>query len=241
MTLRKAHVKSSLKKILMIGFLSSGLSAFSQGKTIPNIGNWTMFFGQVRFHDKWSIHAEVQNRDFGIISEPEQILLRSGINYHLSKNAIVTAGYGLITNYAFDEETFQSPSVSENRGWQQILLRNNLGRCFFEHRYRLEQRWIESKDNKRYLDRIRYLMRVSVPLNSKIIEKNTIFLSFYDEAFIHLSSTPFDRNRLYGAFAWQIAPNANIQLGYLAQTVNNNTKSYLQTAVNYTLDLRKNE
>lgn len=73
MTLRKTHVKSSLKKILMIGFLSSGLSALSQEKPIPNIGNWTMFFGQLRFHDKWSIHAEAQNRDFGIISEPEQI------------------------------------------------------------------------------------------------------------------------------------------------------------------------
>lgn len=239
MPLSKRCVKSSITRTLMVILLSSGFSAFSQESTLPDLGNWTMFFGQIRFHDKWSIHAEAQHREYGIISEPEQILLRGGINYHLGPNAVATAGYGRITNYPFDNEVFQEPSISENRGWQQILLKNSFGRYFFEHRYRLEQRWIESNNSKRYLDRMRYMVRVSIPISSKKIEKNSLFLSFYDEVFIHLTSTPFDRNRLYGAIAYQIAPNANVQLGYLAQTANNNTKSYLQTAVNYTIDLRK--
>ncbi len=222
-------------------FIAFHHSAFSQNTASPQVGSWTMLFGQVRFHDKWSIHTEAQYRDYGILAESEQILLRSGINFHYSPTAILTAGYARITNYPYDSELIQTPSASENRSWQQFLMRNSIGRFSFEHRYRLEQRWIQSNNNNRYLDRMRYLLRVTVPLNKKEVEKNTLFLSFYDEVFIHFSSTPFDRNRLYGAIGYQFLPNANLQAGYLAQTVGNATKSYLQFAVFYNIDLRKKE
>ncbi|MDQ3046788.1 MAG: DUF2490 domain-containing protein [Bacteroidota bacterium] len=204
-------------------------------------GGWLMFFNQTRLHEKWSLHAEAQYRSFELTPNTEQILLRGGINYHINKSTLASAGYGYVLNYASDKDTLPGIQVSENRIWQQLIMRNNLGRCMFEHRYRLEQRWLESKSNIRYLDRIRYLLRVTVPLNKKTIEKNTLFLSVYDEVFIHFTSTPFDRNRLYGAIGFQFLPNANVQIGYLAQTVNNRTKHYLQAAVFYNMDFRKSE
>ncbi len=202
-------------------------------------GLWLMGFNQTRLHKNWSIHTEVQYRSFEISPNTEQLLLRGGINYHINSSAFASAGYGFITNYAFDKEQMQGVQSSENRIWQQFFLRSNLGRCFFEHRYRLEQRWIQSNINSRYLNRIRYLLRLSIPLNKNEVEKNTIFLSFYDEVFIHFSSTPFDRNRLYGAVGFQFLKNANIQIGYLAQTVNITTKQYLQAAIFYNFDFRK--
>jgi len=205
------------------------------------IGKWLMCFNQTRMNDKWSMHAEAQYRSFEITPNTEQLLLRGGINYHINNSAFASIGYAYITNYAFDKEQLSGVQVSENRIWQQFLMRNNLGRCLFEHRYRLEQRWMQSNNNTRYLDRIRYLLRVTVPLNKKEIEKNTLFLSFYDELFINLSAIPYDRNRLYGAIGYQFLPNANIQLGYLAQTVNTRTKHYLQAAVFYNIDFRKKE
>lgn len=205
------------------------------------IGKWLMCFNQTRMNDKWSMHAEAQYRSFEITPNTEQLLLRGGINYHINNSAFASIGYAYITNYAFDKEQLPGVQVSENRIWQQFLMRNNLGRCLFEHRYRLEQRWMQSNNNTRYLDRIRYLLRVTVPLNKKEIEKNTLFLSFYDELFINLSAIPYDRNRLYGAIGYQFLPNANIQLGYLAQTVNTRTKHYLQAAVFYNIDFRKKE
>jgi hypothetical protein len=79
---------------------------------------------------------------------------------------------------------------------------------------------------------------MNIPINKKVIEKNTVFLSLYNEVFLHLSPTPFDRNRLYGALGYQFTPNLGVQLGYLAQTVSATTKNYLQAAVVYNLDLR---
>ncbi len=213
---------------------------FSQSP-LATTGNWLMGFNQTRLHDKWSIHTEAQYRSFEITPNTEQMLLRGGINYHVNNFVFASIGYAYITNYAFDKDQLSGVQVSENRIWQQFLMRNNLGRCLFEHRYRLEQRWIKSNNSTKYLDRIRYLVRVTIPLNKKEIEKNTLFLSFYDEIFINLSATPYDRNRLYGAIGYQFLPYANIQFGYLAQTVNTTTKQYLQAAVFYNIDLRKKE
>ena len=200
-----------------------------------------MFFGQIRLHEKWSIHTEVQFRSFEITPNAEQIMLRVGANYPINSNYSTSLGYAYIPNFAFDKEQLPGIQVSENRMWQQFLMKNKLGRVNFEHRYRIEQRWLQNNNNTRYMNRVRYLLRVTVPLNKKTIEKQTLFLTFYDELFIHLSKTTFDRNRLYGAIGYQFLPNLNVQLGYLAQTVNITTKNYFQAAVFYNVDLRKTE
>lgn len=213
-------------------------SAFSQSPS-GTTGNWLMCFNQTRLNDKWSIHTEAQYRSYEIVPNSEQLLLRGGINYHINNAAFTSIGYAHVTNYAFDKEQLSSVLLTENRIWQQFVMRNNLGKYFFEHRYRLEQRWLQSNNGNKYLNRMRCLLRVTVPLNKKTIEKNTVFLTFYDEIFIHFSATPFDRNRLYGAVGFQFSPNFNIQLGYLAQTASITTKQYLQTALIYNLDIRQ--
>jgi len=198
-----------------------------------------MFFNQTRLHEKWSLHTEAQYRSFEISPNTEQVMLRVGANFHINNNYSVSIGYAHVPNFAFDKDQFPGVQVSENRIWQQFLMRNNLGRVNFEHRYRLEQRWLQSNGSNKYLNRIRYLIRATVPLNKKTVEKNTLFLSFYDEIFIHFSSVPFDRNRLYAAVGYQVMPKSNVQIGYLAQTVNTTTTHYLQVAFFYNLDLRK--
>ena len=198
-----------------------------------------MFFNQIRLHQKWSIHTEAQYRSFEITPNPDQIMLRIGANYHINNNYSASMGYAYVSNFHFDKEQVSGIQVSENRMWQQFLMKNILGRVNFEHRYRLEQRWLQTTSGDKYLNRIRYLLRVTVPLNKKQMEKHTVFLTFYDELFIHFSNTPFDRNRLYGAIGFQFLPNLNIQLGYLAQTVNITTKHYLQAAVFCNVGLRK--
>lgn len=213
-------------------------NSFAQSPS-GTIGSWLMGFNQTRLHDKWSIHAEVQYRSFEISPNTEQLLLRGGINYHINNAASTSMGYANITNYAFEKEILGGIQVLENRIWQQFILKTNLGRLNLEHRFRTEQRWLQSPDNTKYLNRIRYLLRATVPLNKKFIEKNTVFFTLYDEVFIHFSATPFDRNRLYAAIGFQFMPNANIQFGNLAQTINSRTKHYLQVAIFYNVDLRK--
>ena len=200
-----------------------------------------MFFNQTRVSERWSIHAEAQYRSYQIIPDTEQLLLRGGANYHIGNAAFASAGYAYIANYAYDKELMPGVQTSENRLWQQFFMKHNVQRVYLEHRYRLEQRWVHSGSGDRYLDRIGYLIRASIPANKMTIEIFTLFLTVYDELFVHFSNTPFDRNRLFGAIGYQFLPGSNIQLGYLAQTVNATTKYYLQAAVFYNLDLRKQD
>ena len=107
-------------------------------------GNWLMYFGLNKVSDKFSVHTEVQYRNHTLAPiNIEQLLLRTGLNYHFSNKAFITVGYGYIAGYQFGSEQ-KNPEAQEHRIWQQFILTNNIGRVKFEHRYRVEQRWVNS-------------------------------------------------------------------------------------------------
>ncbi|MEQ8425133.1 MAG: DUF2490 domain-containing protein, partial [Cyclobacteriaceae bacterium] len=130
---------------------------------------------------------------------------------------------------------------------------------YFNHRYRLEQRYIEnridngngssSKDGYTYKSRARYRFLVNIPLNKKVMEKGALFFSVYDEVFLqfgpNFSRNYLDQNRLFGALGYMFLPNANAQIGYLNHFVikgngldaeNNHT---FQLSLTYNFDFTK--
>lgn len=227
------HLKSTGRFWTLIGMCVMSLQLLAQEEDIT--GNWLMYFGANRVSDKFSIHSEIQYRNHTV--EPtniEQLLLRTGLNYHFSSKAFVTAGYGYIASHEFESEQ-STPETKEHRVWQQFILINNLGRVKFEHRYRLEQRWSGGD----YRDRFRYRLMLFVPLNNPKIETGTVFIGLYDEIFVNAQKTFFDRNRLFGSVGYQVNETTGIQLGMLRQRVNNFGKWYLQFAVVFNPDFRK--
>ncbi|PCJ80021.1 MAG: hypothetical protein COA57_15145 [Flavobacteriales bacterium] len=198
-------------------------------------GNWLMYFGMNKVSDKFSVHTEVQYRNHTLAPvNIEQLLLRTGLNYHFSDKAFATAGYGYIGGHQFESEQTH-PESEEHRIWQQFILTNNIGKVKFEHRYRVEQRWVNSD----YRNRFRYRLMLFVPLNKPKIEKGAVFIGLYDEVFLNVKKTFFDRNRLYGAFGYQFNQNAGFQVGLLHQRVNDFGKLYMQFALVFNPDLRK--
>ena len=225
------------KKIQLFLIAMITLPSFLIGQTEDELGNWIMYFGTNKISDKWSIHSEVQYRNHTV--EPvniEQLLLRTGLNYHLAKDAILTFGYGNITSHDFESEQ-SGPESTEHRIFQQLILINRVSRLKFEHRYRLEQRWVNSD----YRNRIRYRLMVTMPINKETISPGAFFIGLYDEIFVNTEQTFFDRNRLYAALGYQINPITQVQMGYLRQRVNSFGKNYIQFAVVFNPDLRKDK
>ena len=220
----------SKKSLFLLLFLLS-VSVFSQEE---RTGNWLMYFGTNRVSDKFSVHSEIQYRHHTLSpNNIEQLLLRVGLNYHLSDKATVTAGYAFITSYIFESDE-KSPETKEHRIWQQFILTNKIGRVKFEHRYRIEQRWI----NQDYKNRFRYRLMLFIPLNKPTIEKGSLFLGLYDEIFINTKEPFFDRNRLYGALGYQFNKATSVQAGIMHQQLTNYGKLYLQFALVFNPDLR---
>jgi len=216
--------------ILFVLFLMP-LVAHSQDDT----GNWIMYFGTNRVSDAFSIHTEVQYRNHTIAPvNIEQLLLRTGVNYHFAKNAFATMGYAYIGNHLYESER-SSPEVEEHRIWQQLITTNILGRVKFEHRYRIEERFVE----RDFKTRFRYRLMLFIPLNKPEMTTGTFFAGVYDEIFINGEEELFDRNRLYGGFGYQFSKNLNIQTGLLYQRVRTTGKAFLQFGIVYNTDLRK--
>ena len=220
-----------IKFIFSIGLLFWG-SMFLTAQN--DTGNWLMYFGTNKISDKFSIHSEVQYRNHSISpTNIEQLLLRTGLNYHFKPNTLATFGYAHIGNYVYESEQ-KSPEVEEHRIWQQFLTTNTIGRVKFEHRYRVEERFIEDDFKMRF----RYRLMVFFPLNKQKIETGTLYLGIYDELFINDKRSFFDRNRLYGGLGYQYASNIHFQVGLLRQEVQTTAKTFLQFGLIYNTDLR---
>ena len=206
------------------------------------LGNWLMYFGTHQLNDKYSIHYETQLRNYELFTNFNQLLPRIGINYKIDEHSMVTAGYAFIPTQTEIYEGWNDELVTENRVWQQFILRNKVGNISIRHRYRLEQRWIKKLDvvegsntisvdeySTTYKNRARYMLSLKIPLSNN--NDFPLFISIYDEIFLDLSQTPFDQNRLFGALGFQINNNMNIQAGYLRHRAGSLDLNRLQLAL----------
>jgi len=218
-------------KYFFIVFFLGILFSNSQEDT----GNWIMYFGTNKISDKLSIHSELQYRNHTISpTNIEQLLLRTGLNYHIKPHASATIGYAHIGNHTY-ESNRKSPEVEEHRIWQQFLTTNKIGRIKFEHRYRIEERFIE----KDFKTRFRYRIMLFYPLNRKLLEIGAMYLGVYNELFINGEKTFFDRNRLYGGIGYKYSQNIEFQIGLLRQEVQTSVKTFLQFGMILNTDFKK--
>lgn len=199
-----------------------------------DFGAWYMLFTTNKVSDKLSIHAEAQYRNYEIASNFNQLLLRTGLNYHLSDKAMATLGYGYITTDGTFEEPAGEENTTEHRIYQQFVLKNKVGKLAFSHRYRLEERFINSPLSGNDTQfRFRYFLRLTYPLS------DTWFLTAYDEVFINLQAPTFGQNRLYGALGYNVNTNLAIQAGYLKNHFSSRAFDRFQIGVFLKTDLRK--
>lgn len=169
-----------------------------------------------KIDSKWNIHNEVQYRNYNAIGDLEQLLLRTGVGYNLSpNNNNLLLGYGLIRSENYNVNNEKSAN-EEHRIYQQFVTKQSFGRVSWQHRYRLEERFTASGFKVRF----RYFLAAKVALNKPTLEKNTFYISAYNEIFINNKETFFDRNRIYGGFGYVVNKNVKLELGYMNQLFN---------------------
>ncbi|MDX5435619.1 MAG: DUF2490 domain-containing protein [Pontibacter sp.] len=215
-----------------------------------NNNGWYMYFGDHKLSSKWGLHTELQVRRYKILKDPQQLLIRSGMNYHLTPDAFVTLGYGFIETYPYGD--YPAPEeVTEHRIYEQLQLKGSLGRIGLTHRYRLEQRWIEvpQTTDYTYLNRARYFLKATLPLAGPSLEAKEPYLAVYDEVFVgfgkNIRKNIFDQNRAYVALGFKFSDAASAELGYLNQIVQKangvvfERNHTLQAGFTYNLDFSK--
>ena len=234
-----------MKKVITLLILLATITytqAQSEVTGEDDFGSWFMYFGTNKIADKWSIHTEAQFRYYEMASNFNQLLLRTGVNYHINPNAIATLGYGFIdTDPTFrefdvlgDDAIFENNAISEHRIFEQFILKNKVWEFKFEHRYRLEQRFVQNNATgiSNTLHRARYRIQMTLPLT------DIFFLNFYDEIFINLQDDAFSQNRAYAALGVNVTEDLSMQFGYLKNHFSETNFDRFQVGLFYNTDLR---
>lgn len=211
-----------MKRICFLLLFTLPLVASSQDS---NLGNWLMYFGNKSLSTNWNWHHEVQYRNYNAIGDLEQLLLRTGVGYNLSENNNnVLLGYGYILSQNYLDDSDDKLDVNEHRIYQQFITKQKFGRFSFQHRYRFEQRFVESDFRLRF----RYFLGINVALNNKEMMDQTVYLSAYNEIFLGTEqANVFDRNRLYGGLGYRANPRLRFELGYMNQFLANGNRDQL--------------
>lgn len=204
--LKKKNIIATLALSLVLPFY--GLSQDS------NLGNWLIYIGSKELKNGWNIHNEVQYRNYDAIGDLEQLLLRTGLGYNLTENNNnLLLGYGYILSENYVGDTDQKVSVNEHRIFQQFTTKQKVGILSLSHRYRFEQRFVESDFKMRF----RYFLGLKVSLQNNEDGNNPLYLSAYNEIFLNTKSAIFDRNRLYGGLGYQFSKQLRLEIGYMNQ------------------------
>lgn len=187
-------------------------------------GNWLIYFGDVKMQNRWNWHHEVQYRNFNLIGDIDQILLRTGIGYNLTENNHnIHLGYGYIYNERYKNGSDSKISSSENRIYQQFITRQSSGRFYWQHRYRFEQRFF--KDDFKL--RLRYFLSLNMALNKNEMSDHTLYLSTYNEIFMQTKGSYFDRNRFYGGLGYRWNNHLRAEMGWMQQALSDTSRSQL--------------
>ncbi len=216
-------IRSTILVVFVLSAASGGYAQDTRNNS-TNSNAWFMYFGNHRFSERFGLHAEVQWRRHEVVAEPQQLLLRTGLDIYTKNSGRFTVGYGFIQTHPYGE--FGVPNAfPEHRIWQQYTNTQALGKIKLAHRYRLEQRMIGNAtegtfENGRFENRIRYMAKVTVPLTAG---ERGLFFAAYDEVMINFGKEVgyniFDQNRLYAALGISLSANVKIEAGYLYQLV----------------------
>ncbi len=220
-------------------------SLFGQKQIDDQIHGWAVYQGNHKLNSKLDLHTEYQWRRADGFANWQQSLARVGLDYRLNPNCTFSGGYGWIISYPYGSQPIAT-QTQEQRLWQQVNLKAQYGAIQIQHRYRLEQRWIDTM----FRQRIRYRAQCIIPLQKTYLAQGKgLFLNVNDEVFLGfgkgIGKNILDQNRFIAAIGHKFNSNLNIQLGYLNQFVikangvqmeRNHT---LWTSVVYNLDFTK--
>jgi hypothetical protein len=193
-----------LKKVLLI-FLFLPLFSSAQQS---DLGNWLIYFGNKQFNEKWNLHHEIQYRNYNLIGDMEQLLIRTGIGYNIGSKSNLLVGYGYINSENYTGISNAQATVQEHRIYQQFITKQNIGTVALQHRYRFEQRFIEGD----FRTRFRYFLGINIPF-----KESNYYTSFYNEIFLNGDGNVFDRNRIYSGIGYRFNSKVRFEFGYMSQ------------------------
>lgn len=225
----------------------------SQTEVLKDQGSWLTFINKVTISNKFYVTNVLQQRRVRFLKETQGFLIAPAINYKLSKNVSIGAGY-LFFKYFPNGVSHSSIHKNENRFFQDISLTSQVGKFKISNRLRFEERVIEVIntnvtpniiDGDKYVNRFRYRIQATKNIfklkNEKYIMgklSNEIRIRFENG----ITEADFDQNNFEALLGYNLTNNSTIWTGYGRYYFRKNSTKYvsnniLHVTLNYNFDI----
>ncbi len=215
--------------LVLNNIISAQITRFSDINNVGWCGNHFVF----KLNKKVDLVADYQIRRDNWIKNDLLQQGRAGIQYNFSPKQSATIGYSFIETYPYGDLNYPiSPSgykYPEHRIYEQVVLKDQIGRFELTHRYRHELRWVAKQDAAhmheilewRRSNRFRYLLRVQAALQGPTIEPKEFYFVWQNEILINFGSkvkyNVFDQYRSAPMFGYKFSPKFKIEFGAIVQ------------------------
>jgi hypothetical protein len=220
------------KLIFPVALILYSQFSFSQEQRLADHNNigWLVYTGTFKLKNKISLHTEYQWRRVNSLKNWQQGLLRTGVNFAIRKDVSLNAGYAFAETFPYGD--YPATTVfPEHRIFEQVVIKNPVGKMDISHRFTLEQRFVgkvviqngSKETDFTFLNRMRYRLRSEIPFNSSKQGKNVWSIALLDEIFIgwgkNIGANIFDQNRLAVLIGYKINQNLKFEAGFLNQVL----------------------
>ncbi|MBO9153331.1 DUF2490 domain-containing protein [Chitinophaga sp. GCM10012297] len=233
-----------MRQIILTGILFLFTATMLKAQQRPQFAGWLASFNSFRITgSKFGVHLDAQARSSDKWESLQTYIVRPGLNYHVRKNMIITAGYALVSN-----RFMQTDHFAEHRIWEQFIINHPVGFVPLQHRFRVEQRFIGNmvydpsdvkwkKDGHNTAHRFRYFLRGIIPFSGERsfskgmfgALQNELFLNFGDKSAVN--GKTFDQNRAYVAVGYRFSAKFDLEAGYLNQYITQRNDNFTNVHV----------
>ncbi|MGQ3685305.1 MAG: DUF2490 domain-containing protein [Candidatus Loosdrechtia sp.] len=188
-------------------------SQWTLGRTASDYQIWNLLYFQRSITGNFSGYFELQPRFGDNASEPDRLLIRPALVYHLNERNSFWVGYLAMP-------VFQGNKGTEHRYWSQFLYQRKSANLEFSSRSRLELRDIP--DVKDWAVRFRQMGRLAGPIS----HDKTFYWALWNEVLVNLNSTSggpqagYDQNRFFLGIGRKLRNAISVELGYLMNHIN---------------------
>jgi hypothetical protein len=205
--------------LLLFSFVDS--SAQSKPKEINHQSqSWTSINSKIDVYKKWSILADVHVRRNHFLADPGFYFVRGALAYNINHNLYAALGYAhmWLAPTTAGWKTF----ANEDRIYQQLQYSSSVGKISLLQRLRSEERWQQKMVNdkysgqKRFTDRIRYLISATIPVfKNKLLPSLVLADEIQFQFGKEVVYNTFDQNRYFIGIKQNITHLLSFDMGYM--------------------------
>ena len=216
--------RAILRACSLIAMSTLPLAAQSGGwESVHQSSTWLTVTVDEAVSKRAAFWFDGQWRRMGLGAEPQQLLLRPGVQWTLTPGVRVGGGYAYVATAPYGEVPSATP-LREHRLWQQLALSHRAAGVTVSHRYRWEQRWLapvvgDETQTFQYQQRARYMVRAQTPLGALTRAGQPVTAFVYDEMLLpvgHGTATGrLAQNRVSLGVGIPLDAQHRIEVGYL--------------------------